>query len=179
MSLSDLASLGSFVSGLAVLISLVYLALQVRQAEKNQQAAIRQAAATRMVEYLMSAAAEPSLAETIGHGARGTEDMSEVALRQYSLFCRASFYSWQDSFHQHHDGLLSDAAFRSLEISLKNAVAGSIGMRTQWRIHRIIFDEDFVRWVDSLMVATPARQPTSTITQWKSALSAERAGASY
>jgi hypothetical protein len=31
MSLSDLASLGSFVSGFAVLISLIYLALQVRQ----------------------------------------------------------------------------------------------------------------------------------------------------
>lgn len=31
MSLSDLASIGSFVSGVAVLASLIYLALQVRQ----------------------------------------------------------------------------------------------------------------------------------------------------
>ena len=49
MSLSDLASLGSFVSGVGVLISLIFLYFQVRQvnaqvgqAEKNQQAAIRQ-----------------------------------------------------------------------------------------------------------------------------------------
>ena len=41
MSLSDLASIGSLVSGVAVLGSLIYLALQVRQTDRNQQAAIR------------------------------------------------------------------------------------------------------------------------------------------
>ena len=34
MTLSDLASIGSLISGIAVLISLIYLSLQVRQAEK-------------------------------------------------------------------------------------------------------------------------------------------------
>ena len=41
MSLTDLASLGSLVSAIAVLISLIYLSLQVKQAERNQQASIR------------------------------------------------------------------------------------------------------------------------------------------
>jgi hypothetical protein len=39
MSLSDLAPLGSFVSGVAVLISLIYLSLQVRQAAGPRPAA--------------------------------------------------------------------------------------------------------------------------------------------
>ena len=37
MSLSDVAAIGSLVSGVAVLVSLVYLSLQVKQAERNQQ----------------------------------------------------------------------------------------------------------------------------------------------
>jgi hypothetical protein len=41
MSLTDLASIGSLVSGVAVLVSLIYLSLQVKQAERNQQASIR------------------------------------------------------------------------------------------------------------------------------------------
>jgi hypothetical protein len=49
MSLSDLASLGSFVSGFAVLISLIYLSLQVRQTKRNQQIAIRHSRASRIV----------------------------------------------------------------------------------------------------------------------------------
>ncbi len=38
MSLTDLASLGTFISAIAVVVSLVYLALQVRHAEKTQRA---------------------------------------------------------------------------------------------------------------------------------------------
>ena len=37
MTLTELASIGSFVSGMAVLVSLVYVAIQIRQAERNQQ----------------------------------------------------------------------------------------------------------------------------------------------
>src|SRR5215469_1497977 len=57
MPLSDLASLGSFVSGVAVLISLVFLyfqvrqvTAQVRQAERNQQASIRHTRVSRSVQ---------------------------------------------------------------------------------------------------------------------------------
>ena len=42
MNLSDVASIGSFVSGVAVLVSLVYLSLQVRQTERNQRALMNQ-----------------------------------------------------------------------------------------------------------------------------------------
>ena len=42
MTLSDLASLGSFISGFAVLISLIYVAVQIRQTERNQQTLLQQ-----------------------------------------------------------------------------------------------------------------------------------------
>src|SRR5579862_4809924 len=48
MTLADLASIGSLISGVAVLISLIYLALQVRQAEKNQRALMNQGTAARV-----------------------------------------------------------------------------------------------------------------------------------
>ena len=67
MSLSNLASLGSFVSGFAVLISLIYLALQVRQSERNQQIAIRHSRASRIVE-LQLALADPAVAVAWRHG---------------------------------------------------------------------------------------------------------------
>jgi hypothetical protein len=40
MTLSDLAAPGSFISGIGVIVSLVYLALQVKQAKLHQQGAI-------------------------------------------------------------------------------------------------------------------------------------------
>ena len=48
MTLADLASIGSFISGLGVLITLIYLGLQVRQAKLHQQGTIRQGRASRI-----------------------------------------------------------------------------------------------------------------------------------
>ena len=70
MTLSDLASIGSLVSGAAVLGSLIYLALQVRQTDRNQMAAIRHSRVTRAVDVLM-AHADPSLAAIIQWRTRG------------------------------------------------------------------------------------------------------------
>jgi flagellar biosynthesis/type III secretory pathway M-ring protein FliF/YscJ len=57
MSLSDLAALGSFISGVAVLASLVFLFFQmrqmteqVRQSERNQRALMQQGRSMRGME---------------------------------------------------------------------------------------------------------------------------------
>lgn len=75
MSLSDLASLGSFISGIAVLTSLIYLALQVRQTKRNQQIAIRHTRASRVVE-LHLALADAGVANAWLHGVGSPEDIT-------------------------------------------------------------------------------------------------------
>ena len=69
MSLSDLAALGSFVSGLAVLVSLIFLYFQlrqvnrqVRQSEKNQLALMNQGVINRTSDIIRFAA-EPDINE--------------------------------------------------------------------------------------------------------------------
>ena len=75
MSLSVLASLGSFVSGFAVLISLIYLALQVRQTERNQQISIRHSRVSRTVE-LHLALADPAVADAWLHGSGSPQEIT-------------------------------------------------------------------------------------------------------
>jgi len=50
MTLSDLASIGSLVSGIAVLVSLVYLAQQTRQNSKHTRALIQQGRAIQSAD---------------------------------------------------------------------------------------------------------------------------------
>ena len=99
MSLSDLASLGSFISGLAVLISLIYLALQVRQTKRNQQIAIRHTRASRIVE-LHLALADPGVAEAWFHGSGSPQKITQIELSQFTNLCRAFFFHFEDSFYQ-------------------------------------------------------------------------------
>ena len=52
MSLSDLASIGSLVSGIAVLVSLIYLAQQTWQNAKHTRALIHQARSQQSIDIL-------------------------------------------------------------------------------------------------------------------------------
>jgi hypothetical protein len=81
MSLSDLASLGSLVSGVAVPVSLVFLYFQVRQvnqqvrqAEKNQRATIAQVRASRTAEMAMQQT-DPAVATAFRKAMAGAEDL--------------------------------------------------------------------------------------------------------
>ena len=64
MSLSDLASLGSFVSGVAVLATLILVFFQMRQANLNQRSLMQQARASRAMNLIM-AQAEPAFSAAL------------------------------------------------------------------------------------------------------------------
>src|SRR5215831_1269791 len=98
MSLSDLASLGSFVNGFAVLISLVYLALQVRQAKRNQQIAIRHSRVSRIVELHLGLA-DSSVADAWLHGSGSPQEITQAEVSQFINVCRALFFHFEDSFY--------------------------------------------------------------------------------
>src|SRR5476649_2121946 len=104
MNLADLAALGSFVSGIAVLASLVYLTLQVRQARAHQQAAIRLGRADRIVQMCF-AIGDPAFAEAISKGYACADDMTAIQLTQYQHICRGFFYHCEEEFFQHKEGL--------------------------------------------------------------------------
>jgi hypothetical protein len=113
MSLSDLAAIGSFISAVAVLVSLIYLSLQVRQNTKHTRALIFQGSASRATNnYLFMAGSDLATATVIGNGEAGTPD--EVRRRQFISICQAFYVNWDDTFAQHGEGLISDDQFDRL-----------------------------------------------------------------
>jgi len=178
MTLSDLASIGSFISGLAVLVSLVFLYFQLRQvgtqvqqAERNQQASIRQGRATRVVAMNL-AATEPSLADALAKVVAGATGMTNTQLTQYGAFCRATFLNGEDSFFQHKDGLLSDASFASYTGGML-ATFSLPGFRVQWKYQRGIFASEYVAFMDKLVVEAPKVPLVDRVAQWNADISAE------
>ena len=94
-----------------VLISLIYLALQVRQAEKNQQASIRQGRATRAVDIIL-AAGDPALAEALPKEPPARR-YHQAEFGQFAAIYGAFLASAEDTWLQHKEGLLSEAVFAS------------------------------------------------------------------
>jgi hypothetical protein len=172
MSLSDLASLGSFINGFAVLISLIYLALQVRQTKRNQQIAIRHSRASRIVELQLTLA-DPGVAEAWLHGSGSPQEITQTELSQFISLCRALFFHFEDSFYQREEGLLNDAAFETV-VSGARLSARSPGWRAAWRIARPNFGGRFLAFMDGVVAGSAVEPPVDlSLAAWKVAFASE------
>jgi hypothetical protein len=178
MSLSDLASLGAFVNGLAVLISLIYLALQVRWTKRNQQIAIRHSRASRIVE-LQLALADSAVADAWLHGSGSPQQITQTEVSQFINLCRALFFHFEDSFYQREEGLLNDDAFETVVAGVRLS-ARSPGWRAAWKIARPNFGGRFLAFMDGVVAGSAVEPPVDlSLEAWRAAFASEASGASH
>lgn len=182
MTLSDLASIGSFVSGLGVLISLIFLYFQLRQvgaevlqAEKNQQASIRQGRAGRSVAIALGAA-DPALAEALLKAHTAAPDITATQLFQFNRYCAAVFKGYEDNFYQNQEGLLTDSAFAAVVNTMGRALRLS-SFRVQWKRLRGSYGAEYGEFMDRLIARTPVEPHSYDPAEWLTDLATESSGA--
>ncbi len=183
MSLSELAEIGSLISGVSIMISVIFLYFQLRQinhqvkqTQKNQQSAIRQGRAARTVGIVLTGT-EPSLADAFVKGASGDEDISLTQLGQFEAVCRAIFVNSEGTFYEHKEGLLDQASFAGFVAGMKGSFCNP-GFRAQWKNLRKNYASGFVAFMDKLLTETPATLRFDILAQWRAAIAAEKAAAS-
>jgi hypothetical protein len=172
MSLSDLASIGTLISGVAVLVSLVYLGLQTRQNTKHTRALIHQGRTDGIADWLNVLASDPTLLDIYLRGSAGDRTMTDAEAARFVVISTARLYSFEDQFYQHREGLLSEARYAGL----LNAVKGSLrypGSRACWALMRTTFDQGFQKFMDDALRDTPAEPATNFGAAFKSMSAAE------
>ncbi|MBS0273751.1 MAG: hypothetical protein JSR55_04965 [Proteobacteria bacterium] len=172
MTLSDLASIGSLVSGVAVLASLVYLARQTQQNVRNSQALIQQGRAARIADTALRIA-ELRESEAIDKCFTGSPDVTDKDVARFLNICRAIYVSAEDSYFQHKQGLLDEIAFASFEHSVR-AGMGAPGMAAGWILTRDMYEPEFRAYLDKLhgqdMHAPANSLQTRGVIRWRAVL---------
>src|SRR6185503_16316623 len=97
MTLSDLATFSTAVSGLAVTASLIYLALQTHQNAKHTRALIHQGRVAALRDVFL-ASADPDIARAWIVTTGGKPTPEAVQQRQFLLLTGAMIYGWQDTY---------------------------------------------------------------------------------
>ena len=156
MTLLDLASLGSFVSGVGVILSLIYLALQVHQTGRNQRAIIHQGSIAQSSDRLLRFA-EPTLAIAYLKGLLGrAPSEEEVEFMQFTGLLGAILRSVEDTYYQRDLGLLDERALQNQLAPLQGILA-SPRAKAFWRVIKGSYDPRFVERVDAINNVTSAR----------------------
>lgn len=173
MSLSDLAAVGSFVSGIAVVVSFTFLALQIRQANWNQRSLMQQGRTNRNVNILLKVA-EPFLSETVAEAHRNCTALAPARVWSFYGLAAAVFWSYEDSFIQFKAGTLDAHSWGSDVTTIRRLLA-SPAYRVVWKIARDGMSGGYRDYVDSVMRDVPVDTTRSLNDLWTTYVAQELA----
>jgi hypothetical protein len=112
MTIETLENGGDFVSGIAVLVTLVYLAIQIRTNTKAIHSSNRESVASEYREVSMFER-DPQVARSIGAGLRSYPDLSYEQLVHFHAGMNNQSLFFQAVFARHETGQLEDETYEA------------------------------------------------------------------
>ena len=155
MNLNDLANLGQIIGAVAVVISLFYVASQIRQNTNAVRSATAQTVYEHFANWYNLVAADAELAQIVANGLRDYASLSEKErVRIVAAFMAFLSYS-QNAFLKWREGLLAQSLWRGWELVIMNLVCAP-GGKAFWNERAYMFGDEFRQYVENDLMK---RQP--------------------
>ncbi len=151
MDIMELGAIGELVGGVAVLATLLYLALQVRQGNHIARQNASQALMGATFELAGRVAVDRGLAEVWAHGEDRFDELDATDQQRLVFYEWRGLESFHNSFHQHRSGLLPDYQWRKQQWVYRNAIGKRQAVVEAWRVFRESYDEEFRAVVDGIL----------------------------
>jgi len=166
MTLSQLADLGELIGGIAVVASLVYLALQVRQNTRTVRGSTLHQN-TDLWTSMFLRLAEPGTAQAYVAGMAGHPDIRPLHYTQFFFICRSMFLAFENQYYQMRQGVLDPETYAGYQRSISTQFLAFRGFRVWWQQSRSVFSPSFVAHVDAMIAAVPEADPGAFLREWQ------------
>lgn len=154
MTLEAIYFISQIVAALGIILSLIFVGIQVRQSTaqgKRAEAASRTAAMRATHEnfanWYMHSSKYPHLTRLISKALNDFDTLDDVEVAQYLTSATALVAYAQNAFFEWRDGELPDELWKSWEVAL-NAFRSSGGQQF-WAMRRHMFADSFVEYLET------------------------------
>jgi hypothetical protein len=172
MTLTDLSAVASLVSSLAVVFSLVFLTLQMRQNTKHTRALIQQGRAVQSVDLPLRWAESETLGEIRLRGDSGDKTLTPSEIIRYRLIVVSVLWYFEDQFHHHRDGLIEDNRFAGSANSMERNLTLP-GFRAVWKRSQHLFGSAFQAYMNNIMQQAQVSVPIDPAAIWRTDIDVE------
>ena len=148
MNLNDLANLGQIIGAVAVVISLFYVASQIRQNTNAVRSATAQTVHEHFANWYHLVAADDELAQIAANGLRDYESLSETEKVRFIALFMAFLSYGQNAFLKWRKGLLEPALWIGWEQVLMNLI-GAPGGKAFWKERAYMFGDEFRQYIET------------------------------
>ena len=151
MNWDAISAIAEVVGVIAVVVSLLYLAIQVKAQNRESRIASTHEIYAAFRE-IAAPFRDPHLAELVVKSMNeGYENLSEAERVQIIGLIIPFLRVWEEAFYQRQDGRLDDAIWSSITAQYADTMAISTNQEI-WRIRRHVFAEEFRNYVDELEI---------------------------
>ena len=148
MTWEQLGAIGELVSGVAVLATLIYLAMQIRQAKNLMLSNTHQARTDRNISLTQFLANDDqALKQYIGEIT--TEKMNDMEKQRAIFIFSMSMRHFEDMHYQHQLGVVDDETWDANKAGVRRFVSTDTGGEL-WASSKHMFRAGFVKVVDEL-----------------------------
>lgn len=147
MNWEAIGALGEIVGAFAVVLSLLYVAMQIRsQNRESRIAAVHEL--NESFRGALTSFQNPNLADLFVRGKDDFESLPEAERVQFISMVQGVLRVWEDAFNQHQQKRLSEAQWQGMvaQYSIYLSLPGVVKV---WSMRKIAYSEAFRAFVDS------------------------------
>jgi len=154
MTLQDWGALGELVGGVAIIVSLIYVGLQIRQGTQASRAATLQSFSAQYADLIMQITRE-DFRDIFWRGVGGLENLQKSEIAAFMAFLASIMRTFESFFFQKKEGLFDDRLFDAWMVQCIDLFGGK-GGREYWELRKHQFSTEFVEYLDQQFAnATP------------------------
>jgi len=154
VTLNELGNLGEFISGLAVVVTLVYLAVQIR----HNTRAVRSSMHQDMIESTLRIAESVSDTDDLGrivlHADEGYDELTDVERIRFDAYAERVFNNFESVFYSYRNSMIEEDLWESWESSYLTDISRA-SMRRYWQEENPQHLRDFMDFVEDFYRTHP------------------------
>jgi hypothetical protein len=158
VSIQELGSIGEFVAAIATLLTLVYLALQIRQNTTTVRAGTSAAISESLARVTEVLGSDPRAGQAYLKGLLGDASLDAETRLQFASLFSSYLRRVENAFYQHARGFVDpdhwETTARTLSVTMRFP-----GARRQWEASRNMYSDRFGGFVDRCIAEYEADSP--------------------
>lgn len=150
LKLKDIARVGEIIGAAAIIISLIYVGIQVDDSTKAVRSATANDTSAAISSWYAEVGVDPQASHVVLNGFANPDSLSRDEIAQFVYLMHGLFLQYQAAYYLSQEGTLDE----ELRESVTNTILGvrdQPGMRVYWGQRRDLFKPDFRDHVDYLL----------------------------
>jgi hypothetical protein len=154
MTLQDLGNIGELVGAIGVIVSLAYLAIQIRQNTRSVRSASFQEAIRDVISITDGLSTDEELSRIYWKGLADFDSLEPHERRRFSSYLVGMFRRFENLVYQTENGALDAESWEGVRVTAERTLARP-GAAAWWREGQELFSDDFRAYVERELMEKP------------------------